>query len=157
MTQETWVWSQSWEDPLEKEMVTHSNILAWRIPCTEEPGKLQSMGSQRAGHDRARTHTHTISASGNIYRVSRGGSFFSDFISTADMVGFFTLVSTFRHDSGIVAITVTGHGLFTWLQHVAWNHYLGLSWKNCHRIRWLSRVPEKVGIFQLRLNKYCWL
>ena len=41
------------EDPLEKEMATHSTILACRIPWTEEPGGLQSMGSQRAGHDRA--------------------------------------------------------------------------------------------------------
>ena len=40
-----------WEDPLEKEMTTHSSILAWRIPWTEEPGWLQSMGSQRVGHD----------------------------------------------------------------------------------------------------------
>ena len=39
------------EDPLEKEMVTHSSILAWRIPWTEEPGRLQSMGLQRVGHD----------------------------------------------------------------------------------------------------------
>ena len=39
------------EDPLEKEMATHSSFLAWRIPCTEEPGGLQSMGSQRVGHD----------------------------------------------------------------------------------------------------------
>ena len=39
------------EDPLEKEMVTHSSILAWEIPWTEEPGELQSMASQRAGHD----------------------------------------------------------------------------------------------------------
>ena len=39
------------EDPLEKEMVTHSSILAWRIPETEEPGRLQSMGLQRVGHD----------------------------------------------------------------------------------------------------------
>ena len=39
------------EDPLEKEMATHSSILAWRIPWTEEPGGLQSMGSQRVGHD----------------------------------------------------------------------------------------------------------
>ena len=39
------------EDPLEKEMVTHSSILAWRIPRTEEPGGLQSMGSQRTGHN----------------------------------------------------------------------------------------------------------
>ena len=39
------------EDPLEKEMATHSSILAWRIPWTEEPGGLQSTGSQRVGHD----------------------------------------------------------------------------------------------------------
>ena len=48
---ETWVRSLVWEDPLEKEMATHSNILAWRIPWTEEPGGLQSTGSQRVGHD----------------------------------------------------------------------------------------------------------
>ena len=49
--QETWVRSLDWEDPLEKEMATHSSILAWRIPWTEEPGGLQSTGSQRVGHD----------------------------------------------------------------------------------------------------------
>ena len=46
--QETWVQSLNWEDPLEKEMATQSSILAWRIPWTEEPGKLQYIGSQRA-------------------------------------------------------------------------------------------------------------
>ena len=45
--QETWVQSLGQEDPLEKEMVTHSGILAWRIPWMEEPGRLQSRGSQR--------------------------------------------------------------------------------------------------------------
>ena len=49
--QETWVGSLGWEDPLEKGKATHSNILAWRIPWTEEPGRVQSMGSQRVGHD----------------------------------------------------------------------------------------------------------
>ena len=48
---ETWVRSLGQEDPLEKEMATHSSILAWRIPWTEEPGRLQSMGPQRVGHD----------------------------------------------------------------------------------------------------------
>ena len=43
--------SWSWEDLLEKEMTTHSSILAWEIRWTEEPGRLQSRGSQRAGHD----------------------------------------------------------------------------------------------------------
>ena len=49
--QETWVWSLGWEDPLEKEMATHSSILAWKIPWTEEPGRLYSTGQQRVGHD----------------------------------------------------------------------------------------------------------
>ena len=48
---ETWVRSLGWEDPLEKEMAPHSSILAWKIPWTEEPGRVQSMGSQRVGHD----------------------------------------------------------------------------------------------------------
>ena len=46
--QETWVRLLGWEDPLEKEMATHSNILAWRISWTEEPGRLQSMGLQES-------------------------------------------------------------------------------------------------------------
>ena len=48
---ETWVWSLGSEDPLEKGMATHSSILAWKILWTEDPGKLQSMESQRVGHD----------------------------------------------------------------------------------------------------------
>jgi len=49
--QETQVRSLDGEDPLEEEMATHSSILAWRIPWTEKPGRLQSMGSQRVRHD----------------------------------------------------------------------------------------------------------
>ena len=60
---ETWVRSLGWEDPLEKEMATHSSILAWRIPWTEEPGGQQSTGSQRVGHDR------TTSLKGQTYSV----------------------------------------------------------------------------------------
>ena len=48
---ENWAQSLGQEDPLEKEMATQSSILAWRIPWTEEPGRLQSMGSQRVRHD----------------------------------------------------------------------------------------------------------
>ena len=48
---ETWVRSLGWEDPLEKEMTPHSSTLAWKIPWTEEHGRLQSMGSQKVGHD----------------------------------------------------------------------------------------------------------
>ena len=48
---ETQFLSPGWEDPLEKEMATHSSVLAWEIPWTKEPGGLYSMGSQRVGHD----------------------------------------------------------------------------------------------------------
>ena len=50
---------QGWEDPLEEEMATHSSILAWVIPWTEEPGRLQSTGSQRVRHDWVIKNTHT--------------------------------------------------------------------------------------------------
>ena len=49
----SWVQTLSWEDALEEEMATHSSILAWKIPRTEEPGEPQSIGSQRMGHDLA--------------------------------------------------------------------------------------------------------
>ena len=55
--QETWVRSLGQEDPLEEGMAAHPSILAWRIPWTEEPGRLQSMGSQRVRHDCV-TNTH---------------------------------------------------------------------------------------------------
>ena len=55
--QETRVQSLGWEDPLQKGMATHSSLLAWRLPWTEEPGGLQSMRLQRAGHDCATNTT----------------------------------------------------------------------------------------------------
>ena len=57
--QEMWVQFLGQKDPPEKEMATQSNILAWEIPWTEEPGKIQSMVSQRVGHDLVTKHTHT--------------------------------------------------------------------------------------------------
>ena len=60
---ETGVWSLGWEDPLEKEMATHSRTLAWKIPWTEEPGSLQSMGSQRVRHDWASSAAATAAKS----------------------------------------------------------------------------------------------
>ena len=64
---ETWVLSLDQEDPLEKGMTTHSSILAWRIPWTEEPGRLQSMALQRVGHDWTTTiltffHFHSMTS-----------------------------------------------------------------------------------------------
>jgi len=72
---EIWVWSLSREDPLEKEMATHSSILAWRIPWTEEPGRLQSLGSQRVRYNWAtntHTHTHTHTVWNHLLSERRG-------------------------------------------------------------------------------------
>ena len=66
--QEMWVWSLVREDPLEKEMATHSSILAWKIPWIEEPGGLQSMGLKRIGHNWMIKHTEmNIKYKYNIY------------------------------------------------------------------------------------------
>ena len=65
--QETWVWFLGGEDPQEKEMATHSSTFTWKIPWMEEPGGLQSMGSQRVGHDWATSLSffHFLSAHGD--------------------------------------------------------------------------------------------
>ena len=82
-TQETQVQFLDWEDLLEKGMATHTSILAWRIPWTEKPGRLQSIGSQRVGHDWSewtrvctRTHTHTHACSNrNMLNIQGNDSF----------------------------------------------------------------------------------
>ena len=67
---ETQVRSLGWEDPLEKEMATHSSTLAWKIPWTEEPGRLQSMGSQRVRHNWATSLVHWISQFSSVQSLS---------------------------------------------------------------------------------------
>ena len=57
--QQMWVLSLCQEDPLEKEMATHSSILAWKVPWTKETGELQCMGSKRVGHNQVRAHSPT--------------------------------------------------------------------------------------------------
>ena len=66
----SWVQSLGWEDPLEKGVATHSSILAWRIPWPEEPGRLQSMGSQRFGHDRATNTFTSLSSLVNVHHFT---------------------------------------------------------------------------------------
>ena len=70
--QETQAWSLGQEDPLEEEMAANSSLLAWRTPWTEEPGGLQSMGSQRVGHDLATKLTHIwVRKFGDLRRESK--------------------------------------------------------------------------------------
>ena len=70
--QKTWVRSLGWEDPLKEGMETHSSILAWRIPWTEEPDGLQTMGSQRVGHDWVTKHSTALCCFGVKYSVYIG-------------------------------------------------------------------------------------
>ena len=72
-TQEMLIWSLGQEDPLEEEMALHSSILAWEIPWTEEPGRQQSRGSERVGHDWARMHAGA-SVAGKLLAYLRGCS-----------------------------------------------------------------------------------
>ena len=73
--QEMRVWSLGWEDPLEQGMAAHSSTLAWRIPWTEQLGGLQSMGSQRVGHDWACTYTRTVTVRGaTLIKIQKHGS-----------------------------------------------------------------------------------
>ena len=70
--QKTWVQSLGWGDPLEKEAAIHSSTIAWKIPWTEEPGSLQSMGSQRVGHDWATSlslYNHKVFDLGHSWMV----------------------------------------------------------------------------------------
>ena len=83
---ETWVRSLGREDPLEKEMATHSSILAWRIPWTEEPGRLQSTGSQRVGHDWV-TSPHLTSPQGSLACCSPWGHKESDTTEWLNLTG----------------------------------------------------------------------
>ena len=69
LMQEMWVQSLDWEDPLEKEMTTHSSILTWESPWTEEPGRLQSMGLQRVGHDLTTKQQKCISVCYKLYKL----------------------------------------------------------------------------------------
>ena len=75
--QETWVWSLCWEDPLKKEMATHSSTLAWKIPWTEEPGRLQSMGLQKS---QTWLNDFTTFSDGPYFLSSRGSLFLSHLI-----------------------------------------------------------------------------
>ena len=87
----TWVWSLGWEDPLEKEMATHSGILAWKVPWMEKPGRLQSMGSQRVRHDWATSLTL-----GTFHPNAEGYTFFS-----SAYVTFFRIEHILGHKSNL--------------------------------------------------------
>ena len=109
-TQETWVQSLGQEDPLEKEMAIHSSILAWKIPWTEEPSELQSMGWQRVRHDRERNvcaQTHidivTVTVRGGILICSgcRNKNAI-DWVSLTTEINFLMVLGTERKSAHVL-------------------------------------------------------
>ena len=116
--QETWVPSLGWEDPLEEGMATHSSILAWRIPWREEPGRLQSIGSQTVTHDSSNlasrhasiystmykhththTHTHTITTHCIVYLVLLQYVYLHALVLKLDVLLDLSFCPHFSHDS----------------------------------------------------------
>ena len=129
---ETWVWSLGWEDPLEKEMATHSSTLAWRIPWREEPGRLQSMVSQRVGHEWATSLTHSVKGFGVVNKaevdVFLELSFF--FYDPMD-VGNLILCSSGFSESSLNMWKFTGHILLKpGLEN--FEHYCASLWDECN-------------------------
>ena len=123
---ETWVWTLGGGDPLEKEMATHSSILARRIPWTEEPGGLQSRRSQRVGHDWA-TNTHCI-----CYLLSLWSSvkslwkpLFPSHPGRGTLLGSHDTGYTNRKNKSQVLPT-----LWSFLRPLSWGHWLeGSGWR----------------------------
>ena len=134
--QETWVWSLGWEDPLEKGMITHSSILAWEIPWTEQPGWLQSIGLQRVGHYWATKHTHTHThhththTHTHIYRKRKKKTELG-----ADLVFFY---QTRNH-----TLSSNPHNL-----HV-WHHWESVCMHECNSCQWFLHQWRNVKVFIL--------
>ena len=129
---ETWVWSLGWEDPLEKEMATHSSTLAWRIPWREEPGRLQSMVSQRVGHEWATSLTHSVKGFGvvNKAEVDVFLELFCFFYDPMD-VGNLILCSSGFSESSLNMWKFTGHILLKpGLEN--FEHYCASLWDECN-------------------------
>ena len=100
---ETWVRSLSWEAPLEKEMATHSSILAWRILWREEPSRLQSTGSQRVGHDWATSlsfrlhHRIANQIKNTLTEIKTGYIWFFNYIPDTDFYFYRATTTTNRY------------------------------------------------------------
>ena len=138
---ETWVQSLGWEDLLEKEMATHSSVLAWKVPWTEEPGRLQSMRLQRVGHD------WMTSLSG----ISWLPTFtFQSPIMRRTSFGVLVL-------EGLVGLHRTIQ--LQLLQHYWLGHRLGLLWywMACLRNKQRSFCCFLACIWELHFKLFCWL
>ena len=127
---ETWVWTLGWEDALEKEMSIHSSTLAWKIPWTEEPGRLQSMGLQRVGHDWVTSVTRCflcIGLSDDFHIVYCYFSGICDFLNGCLLI---TVISPYY----IISINTCSHKIRTW----GW-------WYTVSQLQWLNMDDFLVG------------
>ena len=123
------VWSLGQEDPLEKETATHSSTLAWKIPWMEEPGGLQSMGSQRIGHDWA-TSLHFTS----FLKTLHGLVIFTTVNQDTEYGGRYSEINPLFHSCWLWSPELVTHlslGFFhrqiTFAKLIAWNHSIQVS------------------------------
>ena len=147
--QETWVWSLGQEDPLKKEMATRSSIFVWKILWKEEPGGLESMGSQRAGHDLATEYTHKVVIKWwHTPAWSLLGIFDVPKVKPVFLIG--------RPDTrGVPPVTsphFTGHSSLThWLTLASWKGKPPTTTESLHRAAW-NVSPRSFPTPQLLVN-----
>ena len=129
---ETQVQSLSQEDLLEKEMATHSSILAWKMPWTEEPGRLWSMGSQRVGHDWETSLSLSLIHLSNFHSPGFETNYLSDFSTVVNNMTRavlpqwdFNICNSFRISDSFEAVSLNFANL---MQLSFWCPYLNLHW-----------------------------
>ena len=129
------VWSSGWEGPLEEGIAIHSGILVWRIPWTEEPGGLQSVGSQRAGHDWSDlAHTKQLSLLLGIASemVILGDFALKQVFSVSDLIqpehGTWSVLSQSHSSLGLWMVKRAGTNIQRWFP----THWSDTSMRRCH-------------------------
>ena len=157
--QETRVRSLGREEPLEKEMATHCSILAWKVPRTEEPGGLQSMGSQRAGHDWAtNTYTYTLVVSywSNLTSISDSPTFSQPSDEVMIWADFWNWASQVKSWSDHVCPPLP-LGILLPQDSVLLGHQPGFYWPK-HEVFWEVKphLPHSVKALVSLFITYCW-
>ena len=157
-----YAWSLDWEDPLEKDMATHSSILAWRISWIEEPGRLQSIGSHKVRHswsDLAHTHTHTHTHAYNLSQDVTCGSVIHDlhYIEVCSLYAHF--LESFCHKSfwiiSKIFFCICWDGSYSFHSSICWyneSHWLVYGYWEILCIPGINPTWSWCMI----LLKYCW-
>ena len=150
----TQVQSMGQEDPLGKEMATHSSILAWKIPRTEEPGVLQPMGSQRMGHDWATEHACTWTSQNSLKFSFR----YSPFLCVAFLNETDVWDSNISLDVGVSSMKFwkLGDREATWALKYIWTAFIGCTTQADAKYHWLNGADvEEQILWEITMLSRC--